>query len=276
MKRIACLIVLTALSSPASARNGYSFVIRGHHVRIPAHCRALSCISVSGMGTRRRGRQDGDVATLNEPAPAPVALPAPAAVIAPPPPPAQPVYSPPSPAPPPPSVGFETPKPGQGPVAQPREPAKPVQPQDKPVVVEHVPSIMPPVARVAQNDEEENSPIVDWQTEGKNGLVRIESCGAALCGYMLNATTKARGETILVNMKPKKTSQWAGSVYSRSSGNSYYGTMTLKEGTTLRVEACALGSFFCSGNNWTRFEDSRSLGHGDIANSHQDAPQPRS
>ena len=94
---------------------------------------------------------------------------------------------------------------------------------------------------------------------------------------MLDANTKAKGETVLVNMKPKKSNQWAGGVYSRSSGTSYYGTMTLKEGNSLRVEACALGSFFCSGNTWTRFEDSRSVRPGDFANSHQDAsPSPRS
>jgi uncharacterized protein (DUF2147 family) len=93
---------------------------------------------------------------------------------------------------------------------------------------------------------------------------------------MLNANTKAKGETVLVNMKLKKSSQWAGNVYSRASGNSYYGTMTLKEGNSLRVEACALGSFFCSGNTWTRFEDSRSVRPADLANSRQNSPSPRS
>ena len=31
-----------------------------------------------------------------------------------------------------------------------------------------------------------------------------------------------------------------------------FGTMTLKDGNTLRVEACAFSRFFCSGNDWTR------------------------
>ena len=114
----------------------------------------------------------------------------------------------------------------------------------------------------------------DWQTEARNGLVHIETCGPGLCGFMLDATTRARGESILVNMKPTKANQWAGNIFSRSSGNSYYGTMTLKEGNTLRVEACALGSFFCSGNNWTRFEDNRSVRPGDVANSRRDTPPP--
>lgn len=105
--------------------------------------------------------------------------------------------------------------------------------------------------------------------------MRIEACGGALCGYMIDAATNTRGETILVNMKPKADSQWSGNVYSRSSGNSYYGTMTLKEANTLRVEACALGQFFCSGNNWTRVAPS-SAQPDELATSHAPPPEPHS
>ena len=95
-------------------------------------------------------------------------------------------------------------------------------------------------------------PLGDWQTEGKSGLVRIEQCGRALCGYTLSASTNTTGETVLSNMKSKKDKLWTGDIFSRSSGNTYYARMTLKAPNTLRVEACALGRFFCSGNNWTR------------------------
>ena len=99
---------------------------------------------------------------------------------------------------------------------------------------------------------EDDSPLGDWQTEGKKGLVRIETCGAALCGYLLNETTNTTGETVLSNMKAKTDAQWAGDIYSRASGNTYYARMTFKQPDTLRVEACAIGRFFCSGNDWTR------------------------
>lgn len=92
---------------------------------------------------------------------------------------------------------------------------------------------------------------------------------------MIDAATNVRGETILVNMKPKAGSQWSGNVLSRSSGNSYYGTITLKEANTLRVEACALGQFWCSGNNWTRVAQS-SAQPGELATSHQPSPEPHS
>ena len=106
-----------------------------------------------------------------------------------------------------------------------------------------------PTKVVAQEDD---SPLGDWQTQGKRGLVRIEKCGAALCGYLLNDTTNATGETVLSNMKAKTDAQWAGDIYSRASGNTYYARMTFKQPDTLRVEACAIGRFFCSGNDWTR------------------------
>jgi len=99
---------------------------------------------------------------------------------------------------------------------------------------------------------EDDSPVGDWQTEGKKGQVRIERCGAALCGYLLNETTNTTAETVLSNMKLKTGTQWAGDIYSRASGNTYYARMTFKRPDTLRVEACAIGRFFCSGNDWTR------------------------
>jgi uncharacterized protein (DUF2147 family) len=103
---------------------------------------------------------------------------------------------------------------------------------------------------------EDDSPVGDWQTEGKKGLVRIEKCGAALCGYLFNETTNATGETVLSNMKAKTDAKWAGDIYSRASGNTYYAKMTFKQSDTLRVEACAIGRFFCSGNDWTRVPSS--------------------
>jgi hypothetical protein len=51
--------------------------------------------------------------------------------------------------------------------------------------------------------------------------------------------------------------------------------MTLKDGNTLRVEACALGSFFCSGNNWTRMEQ-KPASTDDLISSHQTAARLRS
>ena len=125
----------------------------------------------------------------------------------------------------------------------------PAPPVEKPVETAQP---APQVERVSHQAEDEpsDSPIGDWQTEGK-GTVRIAKCGNALCGFVLGSSNE-KGEAILINMKPKTERQWTGGIYSQDSGETYYGTMSMKGINTLRVEACALGRFYCSGNNWSR------------------------
>lgn len=104
------------------------------------------------------------------------------------------------------------------------------------------------------DDEPAYLPLGEWESAGAKGTVRIERCGPALCGFALTEAS-TRGESVLVNMKPKTHDVWTGNIYSRSSGSTYYATMTLKSSGKLHVEACALGHFWCSGNDWTRAEE---------------------
>ena len=214
MKRLCSFAVLMALCSSAYAGGSISFTVGGHRVHIESsrRCRSTSCASVSISGVNER--RSRSITDREEVTPVRTAPPV-----------SQAVSPPPAPPPPPPPV------------------AKPVEPVRPPA----------PVARVSHEAEEEvaDSPIGDWQTEGK-GTVRIAKCGTALCGYVLNASSNDKGEAILINMKPKTDRQWTGSVYSQVSGETYYGTMAIKGINTLRVEACALGRFYCSGNNWSR------------------------
>ena len=296
MKRFVWLVGLMALGSPACARD-YSFVFRGHDIHIEAarHCRSLSCVSVLvGDRHNRRDRDDDEVATVRDPAPASVAPPAPAQ--------AQPLPAPVQTAPVAPRAPIApavvTVQPATQPVrAQPAPPPAQVQPAPMPapalasappaVTVQAPPAPLPPLpakveqpkpqppARVEEAESDSDTPVGDWQTEAKTNLVRIETCGAALCGFVLDAATHTKGETVLINMKPKNDTEWTGNVYSRASGNSYYGTMTLKDGKTLRVEACAVGSFFCSGNNWTRIEQ-KPASADDLISSRETAARVRS
>jgi uncharacterized protein (DUF2147 family) len=147
--------------------------------------------------------------------------------------------------------------------ASPTPPATPsVTPPATPPVtapIERPPVAASPAAETAKvlkisrdaDDQPAQTPLGDWQTEGKTGLVRIVPCGRALCGHILNASSNAVGETVLINMK-KASAEWSGNIYSRDSGNTYYATMAMKGPNSLRVEACALGRFFCSGNVWNR------------------------
>jgi len=254
------LMSLAVLTSPAHAGRSISFNVGSHRVHIAKHCRAISCTSMSISKNlewrRKRERYDDarDTAapvksvppapqTVSPPVPAaPPATTAPAKSIVTAPPPA--VYTQAASrshivAAPPPAPPVE-----QDSIASPPSPpaAKPVE----------TPTSQ--VERVSHQAEDQPSddPTGDWQTEGK-GTVRIAKCGNALCGYVLDSANE-KGEAILINMKPKTERQWTGGVYSQNSGETYYGTMAIKGVNTLRIEACALGRFYCTGNNWSRIE----------------------
>ena len=117
--------------------------------------------------------------------------------------------------------------------------------------VRPAPAASPPPLKALHAEDPVDTPLGDWQTEGK-GMVRIAECGRALCGFAIEEGEGEKGEAILINMKPKSEAQWSGRVYSRGSGDIYYGTMRLRGPNTLRVEACAFSRFYCNGNNWTR------------------------
>ncbi|WP_063981518.1 DUF2147 domain-containing protein [Bradyrhizobium sp. 482_C4_N1_1] len=270
MKRLATslgtLIALAAMASSAQA-GSYTFSIGGHrfHVEAPRNCRSASCVSVS---SNRRFRPTNDVDTTSAPPPAvapsqpacPAApvRPAPAAVVVTPPAPPAPVMAAATSQPvvlPPPRL--EAPSPDPPRVELPRmDPPKTVlldPPRMEATAVAPRPDETSSIAQVSDN-EPAYSPLGEWESAGAKGTVRIERCGAALCGYALTEAL-SRGESVLVNMKPKTHEAWTGSIYSRSSGSTYYGTMTLTASGRLRVEACALGHFWCSGNDWTRVEE---------------------
>ena len=276
MKRsgfLAVLIVLASpavLSSPAHAGKSISFNVGSHRVHIAKHCRSISCtsMSISKNPDWRRKRERYDDARGTAPSAKPVA-PASQAIS----PPAPQTVSPPVPVAPPATTApaktiVSAPPPAvytqaasrSHVVASPPPPPPQVQPDSIPVpppplAAKPVEAVRPApqVERVSHRAEEEphDSPIGDWQTEGK-GTVRVAKCGNALCGYALGPSSNEKGEAILINMKPKTERQWTGSVYSQTSGETYYGTMSMRGINTLRVEACALGRFYCSGNNWSR------------------------
>jgi uncharacterized protein (DUF2147 family) len=285
-----------ALSSSAYAGNSYSFVIGGHRIRIEAsrYCNSPSCVSVSIPGIyQHRGRDKyDDAATATAPA-TPAVVPAkplaaateqpqpPASLenksstehAAAPPPPPPIVAAPPAPqeaAPHPSSV-----EPPKTPIVTPPIVTPPAAPPAEPpaAVVKPVPEAAPKVLKVSQDADAEPAatPLGDWRIEGKKQSVRIAPCGQALCGYILNPSSNDRGETVLINMKPSDA-KWSGNIYSRDSGATYYATIALKGPNSLRVEACALGRFFCSDTVWSRIDAKPEK----LITSRQPAPQLRS
>lgn len=249
MKRFCLLAALTLLSSSAYAGDQVSFVVAGHRIHIEASrfCRSASCASVSISGIYESRRSHDRFDEDNRDPVAPVKAPATVASVAAPPPACNPPARPVVPASPP-AVLKPAAVATQG-VAAPPPPAV-----DRPTeAVRPAPAAAAPISKVAHEakDDPADTPIGDWETEGK-GSVRIAPCGRALCGYVLNSSSNDKGEAVLINMKPNRNSKWAGNVYSHDSGDTYFGTMHMTGPNTLRIEACALGRFYCSGNVWSR------------------------
>ncbi len=168
----------------------------------------------------------GDRSTTTAAAPSDAAVPA---TTAPPPPVQQSV------APPPPGTqqSIAPPPPAPAPtVAVAPPPAQPALPPARPAVAS-------------------NSPIGVWLTEEKEGKVRIEQCGANLCGYSVDKKSNQNGEQVLINMKPGKD-KWSGRILDPSTGSTYDSTIAMKGTETLRVQGCAFGGVFCGGQTWTR------------------------
>jgi len=173
------------------------------------------------------------------PAPIPVA-PAPVAPAPSEPPPATVAVAPADPvttpaAPPPPSA--PVPQVQQEPPAAPKPAIAAVTPPPAPP---------PPAAQAA------NSPLGVWLTEEKEGKVRIEQCGANLCGYSVDKKSNRNGEQVLISMKPGKDNKWRGRIFDPNSGSTYDSTIALKGTDSLRVQGCAFGGMFCGGQTWSR------------------------
>jgi uncharacterized protein (DUF2147 family) len=107
-------------------------------------------------------------------------------------------------------------------------------------------------AQTAAAPRDLNSPIGVWLTEEKEGKVRIEQCGANLCGYSVDAKSNLNGEQILMNMRPGKDQKWSGRILDPNTGSTYDSTIALKGVDNLRVQGCAFGGMFCGGQTWTR------------------------
>jgi uncharacterized protein DUF2147 len=138
-------------------------------------------------------------------------------------------------------------------------PAPPAAAKPAESVATAAPPLPPPPAQRPQPSvpapaavQDANSPVGVWLTEEKEGKVRIEACGANLCGYSVDAKSNQNGEQVLINMKPGKDQKWNGRILDPNTGSTYDSTIALIGGNALRVQGCAFGGMFCGGQTWTR------------------------
>ncbi len=237
------------MASTAAQARGISFNIDGQKIRIvaPRHCMSLSCISVTDNGSSinmrtmngkgRKASDDVEVAS-NAPQVAPSAPPAPPAAVA--------NNAPPTPppaadasreratgvTPTPPARATSTVAAAPTPAANAAPPAPPA----------------PPAQQAAAAAAP--TPFGLWQTD--EGNVRVEQCGANLCGYG-EKDGKKSNELVLINMKPSSDrSKWSGRIHNPNTGKDYEGTVEMRGPNLLRVQGCILGGMFCGGTTWKR------------------------
>ncbi|WP_166304549.1 DUF2147 domain-containing protein [Bradyrhizobium sp. 2S1] len=251
---VAIAALLMATTSARAGGSGITFQIDGQriHVEAPRNCSALSCIRISAPGYNgtigninlkglgSKSNDDDDVSSSDAPPaappPAPAPAPAPVQAAAPQPVPAAPVATvvAPSAPPPPPSTAVATAAPA--PVE-----AAPAAPAPAPVAAQPAPQPAPIAAAPAPT-----GPVGVWVTEENKGNVRVEACGANLCGYSVKTS-----ERILINMKPDG-SKWSGRIHDPDSGRDYDSTIAMKGSNAMRVQGCAFGGMFCGGQTWKR------------------------
>ncbi|QPF83315.1 DUF2147 domain-containing protein [Bradyrhizobium genosp. L] len=257
-KLVAIAALLMATTSAHAGGAGITFQIDGQriHVEAPRNCNALSCIRIvapgyngnigdinmKGLGSKKD--DDDDYAASDTPPPPPPSSPrhtryrvpataqqdqqsaAPAtADVSPPPPPPAPTTT----------VATAAPAPVEAtPVAPAPAPVAATQPAPQPAPITAAPEPAP------------TGPIGIWATEENKGNVRVEQCGANLCGY-----SEKSGEQILINMKPAG-SKWSGRIHDPDSGRNYDSTIAMKGPNAMRVQGCAFGGMFCGGQTWKR------------------------
>jgi uncharacterized protein (DUF2147 family) len=256
MKRLLASIGFLAallLASPA-AQAQYQFDYGGRTIRIDPDRGTVSIPGVYDNSGRRKRDRDSDHPHKAKPdqakvdpqatppapadqAPAAATVPADSAAVAPAP--AAPVQQDTAPA----AAPAAPPVVATAPVPPAPAPAPP-----PPAPVQQQQAAIPPASTATPA----NSPLGLWLTEEKEGKVRIEQCGANLCGYSVDKKSNQNGEQVLINMKPGKDSKWSGRILDPNTGSTYDSTIALKGSDSLRVQGCAFGGMFCGGQNWTR------------------------
>ena len=114
---------------------------------------------------------------------------------------------------------------------------------------------------------EAQSLLDEWWTPGFSARVKLQPCGAELCGTIVwawddqpaGASDKRGlvGQRIIIGMKSDapvngKPPRHSGSIYNPEDGQTYKATLQLKTANTVIVNGCVL--FICREQIWRRYD----------------------
>jgi uncharacterized protein (DUF2147 family) len=243
----AATALFLASTAAAHAGNAISFQIEGQRIRIetPRNCASLDCVTIVAPGLSNKpirlnninlnglGSKDDDddvtpsSITTAQPAPAPSVQ--------------QPL----------PQTQVQAPAPVAPQISAPVAPATTAAVAPQTTVAAPAPMMAPapvaaPAPAVSAPAPSPITPVGVWATEENKGNVRVEPCGADLCGYADNSNEK-----ILIDMKPDGA-KWSGRIHDPDSGRNYDSSIAMKGPNLLRVQGCAFGGMFCGGQTWKR------------------------
>lgn len=103
-----------------------------------------------------------------------------------------------------------------------------------------------------------------WRNRPKTLVVRIEPCGQALCGTVVQAAEDAQdsvrkagtphliGTRVLTDLHRSSGDSYVGQVFNPNLNIHAAGTVTLESPTVLVVKGCVLAGLICKQQHWTR------------------------
>lgn len=105
-----------------------------------------------------------------------------------------------------------------------------------------------------------------WRNRPKTLVVRIEPCGPALCGTVIQATEDAKesvrkagsatlvGTKVLTGLRRTEDGSYTGQIFNPNLNIRAAGTVTLENPRVLVVKGCVLAGLICKQQHWTRLD----------------------
>jgi uncharacterized protein (DUF2147 family) len=97
-----------------------------------------------------------------------------------------------------------------------------------------------------------------WRVADGSAIIRIQPCGAALCGFVAAAPPPAPGEKSAVGRKilldlRREGDVWRGSILNLDDRQTYNGEISIGvDSAHLKVRGCVPGGGLCGGETWKR------------------------
>ena len=103
-----------------------------------------------------------------------------------------------------------------------------------------------------------------WRNPRNSVHVRIQPCGANMCGTVVWANARAQekaraggtarlvGTQLFREFRRESATSWAGRVFVPDRGSSYSGTLRLVGTNQIVARGCLLGRILCRSQTWSR------------------------